>query len=45
MSIPMDSVGAAEALKKALANGPAPPGAYDNKEGFDMGGSPSLGTD
>ena len=31
MSIPMDSVGAAEALKKALANGPAPPGAYDNK--------------
>lgn len=35
MSIPMDSVGAAEALKKALANGPAPPGAYDNKGGFD----------
>ena len=62
MSIPMDSVGAAEvrcappprieyiltarelrftrallwqALKKALANGPAAPGAYDNKGGFD----------
>lgn len=24
-----------QALKKALANGPAPPGAYDNKGGFD----------
>lgn len=35
MSIPMDSVGQAEAIKKALANGPAPPGAYDNKGGFD----------
>ena len=35
MSIPMDSVGAAEALAKAIANGPAPPGAYDNKGGFD----------
>ena len=35
MSIPLDSVGAAEALKKALENGPAPPGAYDNKGGFD----------
>ena len=31
----MDSVGAAEALAKAIANGPAPPGAYDNKGGFD----------
>ena len=31
----MDSVGAAEALRKALANGPAAPGAYDNKGGFD----------
>jgi len=31
----LDSVGAAEAMKKALANGPAPPGAYDNKGGFD----------
>jgi len=35
MSIPMDSVGAAEAMQKALANGPPPPGAYDNKGGFD----------
>jgi len=35
MSIPMDSVGAAAALAAALANGPAPPGAYDNKGGFD----------
>ena len=33
MSIPLDSLGAAEALKKALANGPPPSGAYDNKGG------------
>lgn len=31
----MDSVGAAIALQKALENGPPPPGAYDNKGGFD----------
>ena len=35
MSIPLDSVGAAKALQEALERGPAPPGAYDNKGGFD----------
>jgi len=35
MSIPLDSVGAAIALEKALANGPPPAGAYNNQGGFD----------
>ena len=33
--IPAVFLGSFSALKKALANGPAPPGAYDNKGGFD----------
>lgn len=35
MSIPLDSVGAAKAYAEALERGPAKPGAYDNKGGFD----------